>query len=390
MWGLKGYKRWIALSAVVAVAVLALAAWVLRVDIIRSTLDPRIPFQTYKPSPAPDYAEARAWALPLVERPDAASPADVFFIAPTTYDGGEHWNAPYDDAGSRRLLNRVVLPNYAGPFARVGRVFAPNYRQASLYSQLTLRDDARSARRFAYGDIRAAFRAWKARYDTGRPLVIVGVEQGGLLAERLVREEILRDGDLRARLAAVYLIETVVAADQFGEGSALPACWMRAQARCAVAWVTPGETGAKERVERALVWNSRDWLVELEGRKALCVNPLLGAKSNAPAPERDNLGAAVATGFGWNERPAFLQRQVGARCVDGVLEVSHPKSKVFKPAGGWADRLKVPPYNLFYLDLEADAQARVSALLGRDAYPKAAPPIETSINVKTSPVNRID
>ncbi|HRD46274.1 MAG TPA: DUF3089 domain-containing protein [Caulobacter sp.] len=390
MWGLKGFKRWIFLGAVGTIAVLALAAWVLRVDIIRTTLDPRVPFQTYKPPRAPDYAEARAWALPIESRPGATLPADVFFVAPTTYDGGEHWNAPFRDQDAQRLLQRVMLPNYAGPFARVGRVFAPNYRQASLYSQLTLREDARRARRFAYGDVQAAFRAWKARHDTGRPLVLVGVEQGGLLAERLLREEIAPDGDLRARLAGVYLIETVVPADRYGEGAPVPACWMRSQARCLVAWVTPREAGPKETLDRALVWNDQGQLVELDGRPALCVNPLLGARSNAPAPIRDNLGAAVATGFGWKERPAFLQRQVGARCVDGVLQVDRPKSKVFRLARGWADRLKVPPYNLFYLDIEADAQARVSTLLGRQAYGVAAPPIETSIAVKGSPINRID
>ena len=50
-----------------------------------------------------------------------------------------------------------MLPNYAGPFVRVGRLFAPRYRQASLFAQLTLRDDARDAREFAYGDVRRAF-----------------------------------------------------------------------------------------------------------------------------------------------------------------------------------------------------------------------------------------
>lgn len=390
MWGLKGFKRWIFLGAVAMALLLAFAAWVFRVDIIRTTLDPRVPFQTYKPSRAPNYAQGRAWALPIVADPPATLPADVFFVAPTTYDGGEHWNAPFRDQEARRLLERVMLPNYAGPFARVGRVFAPNYRQASLYSQLTLREDARSARRFAYGDIQAAFRYWKAHHDTGRPLVVVGVEQGGLLASRLLREEIAPDGDLRARLAGVYLIETVVPEDEFTRDALVPACWMRAQARCVVAWATPRETGARETVERALVWDGGGQLVELVGRRPLCVNPLTGARSDAPAAERDNLGAAVATGFGWNERPAFLQRQVSARCVDGLLQVSQPKSKVFKPARGWADRLKAPPYNLFYLDLEADAQARVSALLGRQAYGKAAPPIETSIPVRPSPVHRID
>jgi hypothetical protein len=390
MLGLKGFKRWIFLGAVLLVAILLAVAWFMRVEIIRTTLDPRVPFQTYKPPRAPNYAEARAWALPIVKAPSAALPADVFFIAPTTYDGGEHWNAPFRDQDARKLLNRVMLPNYAGPFARVGRVFAPNYRQASLYSQLTLREDARSARRFAYGDVLAAFRYWKANHDTGRPLIVVGVEQGGLLADRLVREEIAADPALRGRLAGVYLIETIVPAAAYGEGAAIPACWMRSQARCAVAWATAREGGARERLERSLVWNSRWQLVELLGQPALCVNPLLGARTDAPAPDRENLGAAVATGFGWDERPAFLQRQVGARCVGGVLDVGKPRSKVFKPARGWADRLKAPPYNLFYLDIETDAQARVSALLGRDAFPKAAPPIRTSIAVKPSPVNRID
>lgn len=390
MWGLKGFKRWIFLGTVVTIAVLALAAWVLRVDIIRAGLDPKVPFQTYRPPGAPDYSQAKSWALPIDTRPSAALPADVFFVHPTTYDGGEHWNGPYKDQEATRLLNRAMLPNYAGPFARVGRVFAPQYRQASLYSQLTLREDARSARRFAYGDVRDAFRYWRAHYDTGRPLVLVGVEQGGLLADRLLREEIQTDPALKKRLAGAWFIETVLPADQFGEGAAWPACWMRSQAGCVVAWATPGEVGARDRVGRAVVWDARGRLVDLGARTPLCVNPLTGARGDTPAPEKDNLGAAVATGFGWNERPAFFQGQVTARCVNGLLEVSKPKSKAFKGARGWADRLKVPPYNLFYADLEADAQARVSTLLGRQAYGRPAPPIETSIPVQGSPVHRID
>ncbi|MES2032847.1 MAG: DUF3089 domain-containing protein [Pseudomonadota bacterium] len=390
MWGLKGFKRWIFLGVVVAAIVLALGAWVFRVDIIRTALDPKVPFQTYIPPKAPNYAEARAWAIAVDTRPSAALPADVFFVHPTTYDGGEHWNGPFRDRDARQLLTRVMLPNYAGPFARVGRLFVPHYRQASLYSQLTLREDARSARRFAYGDVREAFRYWRQHYDTGRPLVIVGVEQGGLLADRLVREEIAADPALKSRLAGVYLIETVVPAETFAEGGAIPACWMRDQAGCVVAWATPRSGDARELLSRALVWNDRGLLVDLGDRPALCVNPLTGGLGDAPATDRDNLGAANATGLEWGAQPGFLKRQVGARCVDGVLEVTKPKSDAFKAAGGWADRLKLPPYNLFYADLEADARARVSTLLGRDAYPKAAAPIETSIAIKPSPVHRID
>ena len=83
-----------------------------------------------------------------------------------------------------------MAPNYVGPFVSIGRVFAPRYRQASLYTLMTLRDDAREARRFAYGDVAQAFRYYVAHYNQGRPFVIVGVEQGGTLATRLIAEEV--------------------------------------------------------------------------------------------------------------------------------------------------------------------------------------------------------
>lgn len=389
MAGLNGYKRWIALGLGALALVLAIGAFAFRVDILRTSLDPRVPFQAYAPPRAPDYADPRAWILPIDGRPSAALPADVFFVHPTTFDGGDHWNAPFRDQEAARKLDRVMMPNYAGPFARVGRVFAPRYRQASLYSQLTLREDARAARAFAYGDVRRAFRSWRARHDGGRPLVLVGVEQGGLLAERLLREEIAPDPALRGRLAGVYLIETIVPADRYGAGAGVPACTRRVEAGCVVAWATPRDGDRRRARDRALVWDG-DILVGLDGRAPLCVNPLTGARTDAPADEHQSLGAANATGMGWGVRPPFLKRQVRTRCVEGLLDVSEPKSSIFRPARGWADQLKAAPYNLFFGDLEADAQARVTTLLGRQVYGRAAPPITRSIPVKTSPVHQID
>jgi hypothetical protein len=56
---------------------------------------------------------------------------------------------------------------------------------------------------------------------------------------------------------------------------------------------------------------------------------------------------------------------VSAQCKDGVLSTSRPKSAAFRRAGTWADRRKVPPYNLFYGDIEADALARTATLTHR-------------------------
>jgi hypothetical protein len=392
--------RWsltrILLVATAAVsALLVAAAFVWRSDILRYWLDPKVPFQTYKPPAAPDYAKRGAWAL-LPDDPSRVSPgdgpADVFFVHPTTYDGGRHWNAPIRESRSRRTLEHVMLPNYAGPFARVGRVFAPRYRQANLYSGMTLREDARDARRFAYRDVEAAFRFWRDHYDLGRPLVIVGVEQGGTLVDRLVHEEVATSPGLKARLAGVYLIATVVPADRYGPGTPTPACGSRSEVDCVVAYrVLDGEPAmAAQSLSRSLVWNEAGELAAMGAKPALCVNPLLGARTDQVASMKLNLGAANATGVEWGTRPAFLSRQVGARCQNGMLRVTRPKSPSLQPSGAWADRQKVPGYNLFYADLEADAEARVKRLVElRPELKNPAPPIRTSIAVKPAPVHRI-
>lgn len=359
-------RRWLVLTTLGLILFLGLAVVVFRDDVMRTALDPKVPFQTYEPPPAPDYAARSSWALlpadPAAPRP-TDPPADVFFIGPTTYDGGEEWNAPIHDRKADRLFRRVMAPNYAGPYVRVGRIFAPRYRQASLYTLLTLREDAREARRFAYGDVARAFRYWRDHYDRGRPLVIVGVEQGGTLAARLLAEAVAADPMMKDRLAAAYLIDTVVPADD----PPLPPCRERGQTGCVAAWarVVEGDAErAQELLDRALVWNSRGELENLRPRPALCFNPILGAVTNAPAPARLHQGAANATGLEWGARPAFLARQVSAQCKGGVLHVSHPKSDSLRPTGSWADRRKAPGYNLFYADLEADAAARVAAVTG--------------------------
>ncbi len=345
---------------------LVAAAFVWREDILRTGLDPKVPFQTYEPPAAPDYGAGSGWALEGVET-DPIGPADIFFVHPTTYDGGSDWLGPIDEPRSVDLLERVMLPNYAGPFARVGRIYAPRYRQSSLYTQLTLRDDARDARAFAYRDVRAAFDHYRATWDRGRPLILAGVGQGAELVARLAEDLIEEDPTFRARLAAVYVMDAVVPAESHGPTSDLPACVSREQTGCLVAWAQVREDAddvARRRVERAQVWTERGALTGLEGRHPLCVNPVLGAATTALAPARLSLGAANASGLEWGSRPPLISRQVETQCVDGILRHSLPRSPSLRPTGSWADRRKSPPYNLFYADIEADALERVRVRQG--------------------------
>src|SRR5438477_11790987 len=108
--------RWLAMALLALVLVLGVATGVFFDDLMRTALDPKTPFQTYKPPPAPDYGREAAWALlPAYPAKPAAGdpPADVFFISPTTFDGGKDWNGPIDDANSDRVFRRVMAPNYA-------------------------------------------------------------------------------------------------------------------------------------------------------------------------------------------------------------------------------------------------------------------------------------
>jgi hypothetical protein len=357
---------WPAIGLLAFVGVLLIAYAVFRGDLIRHSLDPRTPFQTYKPPPAPDYAKAAAWYV-LPPHPEAAAPgdpaADVFFIGPTTFDGGRDWNGPVGDVRAERIFRQVMAPNYAGPFVRLGRIFAPRFRQASLYSQMNLSEDARQARAFVYADVAAAFRVWRSRYGDGRPFILVGVEQGGTLAARLLSDEIGPDPELRQRLAGAYLIDTVVPADR----PPLTPCRARNEAHCLAAWASAPQADparAQRVLDRALVWRTGGELDNLKG-PALCFNPILGATTDALAPERLHLGGANATGLDWSDRPAFLARQVSARCEGGVLRVSDPRSGSLAPTGSWLERRRAPGFDLFYADLEADARARLAALTAR-------------------------
>ena len=95
----------------------------------------------------------------------------------------------------------------------------------ALYTSLTLFDDAIEAREFAYRDVLASFRRFRALAGDRRPFILVGVEQGGVLAARLLRDEIAPDADLSRRLVAAYLIETAVpATDHEPPGASTPSC----------------------------------------------------------------------------------------------------------------------------------------------------------------------
>ncbi|MEM8986661.1 MAG: DUF3089 domain-containing protein, partial [Pseudomonadota bacterium] len=150
-----------------------LAAFLFQDNITRFLLNPQTPYQTYTPPPAPDYNDGDAWVLrPIPDAP--VEGAEIFYVHSTTYYASDEWNGPIGDPQAVNTLFRTVLPNEAGPFLAAGRIWAPHYRQATLFAAFTHKDDGKEARQTAYGDVKRAFEVFLARRETNAPIILVG------------------------------------------------------------------------------------------------------------------------------------------------------------------------------------------------------------------------
>ena len=366
-----------------------------RDDIFQTIQDPRQPFQTYTKPLAPDYSLEEAW----LSRPDLTidpfehpSAGDVFVVVPSVYRGGKHWVLRSDDLKRKSKLQRIVRPNYVAPYGSAGRLFAPYYRQASLYSFMTAREDARKAQDFAYQDVKRAFEVFLENSPPERPIVLVGHNQGASHVQRLLAD--FFKGDLKQRLAAAYVIDYPLPLDSLNttlEG--LVPCESSEDTGCINAFgaFMPGDDViAKRFISRLLVHDGQDY-VSVEGRPLLCTNPLLWNRSEDYAPQRLHLGGVAAEGLDPDMKPAAMAKQVGAQCEDGILYVDKPKRRSLRRPLKVGGKFRTLPSNLFYEDLRVNAEKRVQALIDSGQLPRRAAKLDgfDLIEVKDSPVTPV-
>lgn len=369
-------------------------AVIYRDDIFQTIQDPRQPFQTYDPPEAPDYAQTDSWlSLPdlTIDPFTLNEKGDVFVIVPSVYRGGEHYVLPSDDLRRKSKLERIVRPNYVTPYGDAGRLFAPFYRQASLYSYMTTREDARLAQDFAYQDVKRAFGDFLKHSPPERPIVLVGHNQGAAHLIRLLHDFFAVDSALTDRLAVAYVIDYPVPLDLFDQALApLMPCESADDTNCVAAFGTfmPGEDSIAERfTERLLVHNGTSF-ESVNERALLCINPLTWTRSQDYAPERLHLGGVAAEGLEPDIRPAARPNQVGAQCQDGILLVDRPRSRSLRRPIQVGAKFRTLPSNLFYEDLRQNAVMRVEALIESGTLPKRAGRLDDFdvIEIDESPV----
>ncbi len=121
--------------------------------------------------PTPDYTSADSWAAlwPRADEADAAppntaypeaqnsAPADVFFVHPTCYTKKDYWNGPIDDPDVKNAVSFMMM-YLASVFNAAARVYAPRYRQFTLFSVVERETTAgMQAIELAYSDVERAY-----------------------------------------------------------------------------------------------------------------------------------------------------------------------------------------------------------------------------------------
>lgn len=363
--------------ALAALAVAAAAAGLLaarhgHAQGLQALLRPHQPFSQTGAPPAPDYAQPSAWSA-WPGRPSRAdevpagadaridparAKADVFFIQPTTYLVGQGWNAGYDQGGlTRTMLQDGVLPDQASAFNGCCRIYAPRYRQAALAAFFGETPDGDAALDLAYGDVLRAFDYYIAHENQGRPFIIAAHSQGSLHAMRLIQDRVIGT-PLARRLVAVYAIGSFLPTDLEAKG--LPTCGSGRQTGCAIDWNSVSAEGAQARLHGGgLIW--------LDGRyqpfgehRVVCVNPL-DWRPDSAAPASANLGSVAPSKAAPLGAP--IPGRIGAACQGGMLVVEIPNDLkgAFSSLATRGGVYHVVDYNLFYMDIRKNAEARVAA-----------------------------
>jgi len=335
-------------------------------------------------APAPDYADERNWAaLPTKPGLTAYVPAgvagpakdpqiDVFFIHPTGYMNGAEWNSPLDANSQTEENTRWMMANQANAFNGCCAIYAPRYREASIFRYISAPPDIyKKAGDFAYDDVDRAFTYFLEHYSKGRPFIIASHSQGTEHGFNLIRRRI--DGTpLASRLVAAYLIGGGITDEEIAALGTVHACASPTDIHCVIHWATYGEGDSPVRTD-------------IKG-KLLCINPLTWARDGGMAVASLHKGAVPMSGrfqikFWGNDGAhgvqfpplqAPVRAWTTAECRNGFLFVKDQSGSQFSKVDVGGKNYHGLDYPLFGMDIRENAIARVHAYLNGtgDTQPK--------------------
>lgn len=358
--------RWLTAALLLIVAVVVIA-WVFFRDgllfaLLVLRLAPGHDFSVERIPPPPNYHDEASWAA-LPWRQDAADIAvapyvdrqsdagvDVFFVHPTTFYSADGWNQPVPHPRTDALTDLNVMRGQAAVFNGCCRIFAPRYRQATLYAFMDRGENGAHALQLALRDVRTALEHYLTQWNDGRPFVLAGHSQGSRHLDVLLREWLASRPEA-ARMVVAYPIGFGLRADDHGSAG-FPICDGPDHTGCIVSWNSVGPEVSR--------------FAPTTGQ--VCVNPLSWRVDDAHVPAEQNPGSLQwpfirrPQDGGATPEPPPLERQVAdARCDDGVLWVSRIDSRRFSARPLGRDNYHVYDYGLFWHSLRENVQTRIDA-----------------------------
>jgi hypothetical protein len=343
-----------------------------------SRLKPERSFAESTPPAAPDYAVASSWAA-LPDREDAAdvvpssevqdrqasAEVDVFFVHPTTFFGTSSWNQPLDDGSTNQLTDMFVLRSQASVFNSCCRIYAPRYRQATIFSFMDGSGSGNSALKLAYEDVERAFDYYIEHYNQGRPFILASHSQGSVHVRTLLETRITGK-PLRDRLIAAYPIGFSIDREAMAKAVPdVPVCESAEQIGCAVTWNAVGPHAAS--------WG--------DPSKNICVNPLTWRADGAAAEASLNIGGVAYPGTFEGTladvkgvphdfvaaKPVVEAGVADAQCVGGMLLVKEIHSQNYSARPMGRDNYHIYDYNLFHMNLRKNIELKVEKYLQSQA-----------------------
>ncbi len=338
---------------------------------------PEMPFDAMERPTAPDYSDESSWAA-LPHRQDAAdlapddadipeaqgdAPADVFYIHPTTYRGGENWNQDIAMTDVNVWTDISVIARQASAFNGCCKIYAPRYRQATI-AAMGAHESGMKAYNFAYGDVVRAWQHYVENWNNGRPFLIVSHSQGTLHAVRLLEEEI-EDTPLVERMVAAYVIGIGVPEGLFDRSlKTMTRCKGATDTGCVISWNTYGVNGEADLLVERTQARYRDRFATSDGQALTCWNPV-----SSSADEdwfEDQTGAGALPGVASSDPLPTLTQGPGAQCRGGILYTAIPTDSAFDLMVLEGENLHMHDFDLFYGSIRANAVARTEAYLAQN------------------------
>ena len=294
------------------------------------------------------YAQAENWAY---LETDKTADADVFFICPTVYGGGEDsFNMSMDDETTKSdFLGAINMEK--GVYDQDARFFAPYYQQVGLNVYELPVEERETYLSIAYEDVKDAFTYYLEHYNDGQPIILAGFSQGADMSIRLLKD-CFADEEVNDLLVACYAIGWSITEEELAEYPHLRFASGEDDTGVIVSFNSEAE-------------GVNDSLMIPAGTRTLAINPLNWKTDGTPAGKEENLGACF-TDYGGNivsEIPqltgAYIDAERGALKVTDVTPEEYPPVLPIFSDGVY----HLYDYQFFYRNLQENVGVRLDAYL---------------------------